>query len=282
MNQEDANNLSQTLSRSHGLEMSASLLKIDEGSLITLVPVGVSIAESFTLKIFIGWKRLSLEFVPGNFSQPFIRECGSLSADSKSVFLQLVDDILDRGADVFLEINGKKCSIDSYENWPVNWSNFSLKMRTPFIESEGDLSKDSNGVDEVFRWSHLFLNLIICFLPIDEEVDIIPDAQVGEAEGRVSRVEVNKYERSRINRLACITLSGTICSVCGFDFSEKYGKYGDGFIIVHHIVPVSQIGNDYIINPLTDLVPVCANCHAMIHRKNPPYTIKEIREMLIC
>jgi len=61
------------------------------------------------------------------------------------------------------------------------------------------------------------------------------------------------------------------------NFASVYGGVGDGFIHVHHIVPVSVIGTGYIINPIDDLVPVCPNCHAMLHRKDPPYSVEEMK-----
>jgi 5-methylcytosine-specific restriction protein A len=48
---------------------------------------------------------------------------------------------------------------------------------------------------------------------------------------------------------------------------------------VHHVVPLSSIGKEYVVNPKTDLVPVCPNCHAMIHRKSPPFLIEELRAL---
>jgi 5-methylcytosine-specific restriction protein A len=36
------------------------------------------------------------------------------------------------------------------------------------------------------------------------------------------------------------------------------------------------MGNNYIVDPVKDLEPVCPNCHAMLHRKDPPYSIEEL------
>jgi 5-methylcytosine-specific restriction protein A len=68
--------------------------------------------------------------------------------------------------------------------------------------------------------------------------------------------------------------------ICGFDFEARYGEFGKGFIQVHHIVPVSEIGERYVVDPKSDLVPVCPNCHAMIHRRHPPLSIGELREII--
>jgi len=104
---------------------------------------------------------------------------------------------------------------------------------------------------------------------------------VGFHEGAVKKELVNKYERSRYNRSICINFHGCGCKVCGFDFKERYGNIGAGFIHVHHVAPISQLGADYLINPVDDLIPVCPNCHSMLHKKNPPYTIDELKRLLI-
>ena len=49
---------------------------------------------------------------------------------------------------------------------------------------------------------------------------------------------------------------------------------------MHHLTPISTIGKEYELNVDTDLVPVCPNCHYMLHRKNPPYTIEELKEII--
>jgi 5-methylcytosine-specific restriction protein A len=49
---------------------------------------------------------------------------------------------------------------------------------------------------------------------------------------------------------------------------------------VHHLIPVSKLGEGYRINPKTDLVPLCPTCHGVAHRRTPPWTIEELREMI--
>ena len=55
--------------------------------------------------------------------------------------------------------------------------------------------------------------------------------------------------------------------ICRFDAETVYGKEFAGKIEVHHIVPISEIGTDYKVDPETDLIPVCPNCHAILHTK---------------
>jgi 5-methylcytosine-specific restriction enzyme A len=85
-------------------------------------------------------------------------------------------------------------------------------------------------------------------------------------EGLKKTIVVNKYERSSMARGRCIDFHGCICKVCGFDFEKVYGEVGRGFIHVHHISPLHSIGSEYKVNFQTDLIPVCPNCHAMLHR----------------
>ncbi len=100
-------------------------------------------------------------------------------------------------------------------------------------------------------------------------------------EGRRIAVYTTKYERNSKNRNKAIELHGTKCSICGFDFEKTYGDIGKGFIEVHHVKPLSEIDEEMEINPETDLVCVCANCHRMIHKKhNGVYSVDEMRIML--
>ncbi len=95
-------------------------------------------------------------------------------------------------------------------------------------------------------------------------------------EGAKKTVTVNSYERNPKARFRCLEHWGTICVVCGFDFEKTYGEIGKGFIHVHHLIPVAKIGKSYQIDPISDLRPVCPNCHAMIHLKNPPLSLEEL------
>ena len=83
------------------------------------------------------------------------------------------------------------------------------------------------------------------------------------------------YERNRKAREACIAIKGTTCEICGFDFYDMYGAIGKGFIEVHHVAPISKTGINAI-DPENDLLVVCSNCHSMIHRRENPYSKKEM------
>jgi 5-methylcytosine-specific restriction protein A len=99
-------------------------------------------------------------------------------------------------------------------------------------------------------------------------------------EGATLRVPVNVYERNPAARAACIAHYGAKCQVCDFDFGECYGEIGEGFIHVHHLKLLSEIGQEYEVNPIDDLRPVCPNCHAMLHQRSPPLTIEELKRRI--
>lgn len=82
-------------------------------------------------------------------------------------------------------------------------------------------------------------------------------------EGGKKGVFTYKYERDPSLRKLALQAFGSKCSVCGADFEELYGKIGKGFIEFHHIVPVSEGVRE---NNYKNLVPLCSNCHRMIHR----------------
>ncbi|MET3719293.1 HNH endonuclease [Arthrobacter sp. UYEF21] len=97
----------------------------------------------------------------------------------------------------------------------------------------------------------------------------------------VARLAVNRYERDPVARRACIAHRGTNCAACGFSFEMAYGEVGADFIHVHHEVPASQLGSGYQLDPLTDLVPLCPNCHAMAHHGvSSPRSEAELRQII--
>ncbi len=103
----------------------------------------------------------------------------------------------------------------------------------------------------------------------------------GYTEGFARRVSVNVFERNRAARQACIRHYGAACLVCGLDFGKRYGETGAGFIHVHHVVPISDVDSDYAVDPIEDLRPICPNCHAMVHRRQPPLELDDVRSMLL-
>ncbi len=99
-------------------------------------------------------------------------------------------------------------------------------------------------------------------------------------EKSVQHVLVNRHERNSKARKKCIEHFGARCKVCDLDFERRYGEVGRGFIHVHHLRPLGRLKSSYRLDPLKDLIPVCPNCHAMLHRRNPPYDVEQLRGQL--
>jgi predicted HNH restriction endonuclease len=99
-------------------------------------------------------------------------------------------------------------------------------------------------------------------------------------EGALRQVTVNAYERNPEAREACLRRYGRSCVICGFNFLRTYGAEAADYIQVHHIKPIARAGGAYALNPIKDLRPVCPNCHAVIHRRDPPFEIAEVKRML--
>jgi 5-methylcytosine-specific restriction enzyme A len=108
----------------------------------------------------------------------------------------------------------------------------------------------------------------------------ILESDVYYIEGTPKQITTNRYERNPHARAECLQQWGLSCSVCSFNFATTYGDIGKDFIHVHHLRSLSEISDNYVVNPKDDLRPVCPNCHAMIHKRNPAYTIEEIKTLL--
>lgn len=104
-------------------------------------------------------------------------------------------------------------------------------------------------------------------------------------EGGSIRVVLDRYERSKDARKECIAhyRNEYRCVICGFNFKEKYGEYGEGFIEVHHIKKLSKQKKRQKVDYENDLIPVCSNCHSMIHhkRENEELDLKGLKDLLI-
>lgn len=109
--------------------------------------------------------------------------------------------------------------------------------------------------------------------------DELPDG-ANYPEGDKTPITVNAYERNPEARRKCIRYYGAVCYVCGFDFAEAYGDIGRGFIHVHHLTPFAGLSGPRRTDPVSDLRPVCPNCHSMLHRRNPPIPIAELKKII--
>ncbi|MEI7884757.1 MAG: HNH endonuclease [Clostridia bacterium] len=133
---------------------------------------------------------------------------------------------------------------------------------------------DSNKYEEIMALIDSKSNQVL--IPED-----IPSEEAGKyTEGSKKQIVVNAYERNPKARQACIEIYGTSCIICGFDFGEVYGEDFAGKIHVHHIKPLAEVNDEYEVDPENDLVPVCPNCHMILHSKKDIYTIDDVKSFI--
>ena len=80
------------------------------------------------------------------------------------------------------------------------------------------------------------------------------DREIHQRNPRLRQLCIEAYD----NRYECV--------VCGMNFVSTYGEIGKEFIEVHHLYPISETDGEHEVNPATDMIPLCSNCHSMIHR----------------
>jgi 5-methylcytosine-specific restriction protein A len=158
--------------------------------------------------------------------------------------------------------------------WEEAWMKFEYRIRDNSTESlfEGALATALYAVG--------FVLSIVPHVNAGGTDKIDLEHEEGLPEGARTTIVVNSYERSRRNRMICLAAHGFDCQACGMNFHRQYGDAGRDFIEVHHKVPVASMGGHYVVNPITDLVPLCSNCHRMVHRQEPPYSLEQVRAMI--
>lgn len=270
----DSKHLSSALSERFGLVVSAKAEQTSEGQRITIRPHDIEYTISFQIDILLGWRTVTAIFKPGNFASSLVRSMNSATSEQKAAFAVFAGSLRAKGARISFSIDGTDVDAVSPDTWPDGWSNITISMKKVGIVLERDKGYDFAAA---FPWTTGFFGMALALLPLEA----VPENELaGEEEGAEIYRTVKLYERSRINRAACIEIHGTGCKVCEFSFGNTYGELGEGFIHVHHIVPVSQMGGRYILNPGSDLIPVCPNCHAMLHRKTTPYSPDELQQIV--
>ena len=268
----DSNDIKRNLELEYDIPFFVSR-KYEKGEPVFVIGPQDEGKEFFTIKIsFQNRVRLYMEFVPQRYSAGFIETMSVQPDESRKRFIKYAELIAKMGAKYNVSVNGLPLSMKDTQSWPISWKDFKLRITKMPVEPEGDTSYE----EIAYTWGSLMMGMVLSL------ADVVPvDATVlGYAEGDSRRIEVNKYERNPLNRKLCLAAHGYDCAVCGMNFERRYGIIGHNFIHVHHTVPISQLGKGYIIDPLSDLLPVCPNCHAMLHKVDPPMEPEKLRALM--
>ena len=266
------------LTRTFGLNFSGFFEEFDGGNYIVIRPDDLPRPNGFGIAIARTPKLIEASFHPDSFSGGIIRQMGESENAGYNSFNVLCDSAKKSGGRISLLINGNAREMLGDEDRQEPWKKFEFDcdFRLP-TGCKNNFKLIEQLANEV---ASLSMSLVLSLLEVEEVTDSIPGFEAGLPEGAKIKVEVNKYERNPVNRVACISHYGPVCQVCGFDFLKFYGDIGSGYIEVHHLIPVSEMGGSYMINPIRDLIPLCSNCHSMVHRRNPPFTPEELRKII--
>ena len=263
------------LSSDLGVELIQVDNSVDKTNPYAVRFAGLEVNKSFSLVLSRSWKTTQIRLKADNFAGEVVKYlCDQINANRVN-FEGVIDANQNQYSSFTLERDGRAffgSGTDLSDNPTLT---FEVETLTSESSIEFGLLNEQEEKALIFA-----VTLIASVLPIQMTAFRNPDEVLGYPEGAVSQVLVNRYERDPRNRKAAIGLHGKICMACGFNFQEVYGDLGDDYIVVHQITPVSVMGDDYVVDPKNDLVCICANCHAMIHRKNPPLTVDELKRLL--
>ncbi|MHC5234240.1 HNH endonuclease [Brucella sp. LJL56] len=215
----------------------------------------------------VGLNRFRAILTFGNFAADTIGQMNRADAEEVQLARALVASIADR-ADV-------RFSADhSLETWRIHDGSFSLSAEKRNIA--GRFEEDVLAV----TCRELVIPILAAMAELygyDSVEEQVPPT--GEVEGELSIATVRRRERNPRNRLLALRIHGEHCQVCGFDSECHYPGVGS-IIEVHHIQPISLLGEPRVYDPSTDLIPLCPNCHRAAHTRRPlPWSPDELRAM---
>lgn len=231
-------------------------------------------AAVFGFDLAFDWRRLSgcLYVDVVHNSKGLAEQWRNNLKDTIDSFLVFSEKLNDLGCNVWVKVDDKEVDPSETEVLSHPWGLFSVGFSSKYVEVVDGLDYHFDVIEPILisYWA-----LILTFTSSINDLE--EDSAV---EGNETEYLSKKYERNPLNRQACIAAHGAKCSVCGMDFEKTYGLLGNGFIEVHHIQPIATYGGAKKINPKIDLIPVCSNCHSMLHRQNPPVSPEILREIL--
>lgn len=241
-------------SKDHMRSIRKKLVEIDNQDFVKFLNRQVELYDHFAGKIIAKGKILT-EPIQDNQDYYFVK--------SKAPYFSKIGNIVNVEPNIDIsEI--KDFIMISRTGSITKLDNLQLSKLNNIVDS---CNKDSENIDEELSDNY--------FPEEDNNTELI--------EGASKKVSVNKYERSPKARNLAINYHGTNCVVCGFCFEDYYGEIGKDYIHIHHIIPLNVKKEEYRINYKKDLVPVCPNCHAMLHRKvdGKDITISELKKIIV-
>jgi hypothetical protein len=156
----------------------------------------------------------------------------------------------------------------------LKWLHESDDVRLELSSKPKQIHTPDRAADEIEKIMSVFVSWFE-----QDVLEVTPLEVPFQEEGGSCELVITKYERSKINREVCLKFYGTVCQICYQDMIDVYGEIAAGFIHVHHIEKLSESGPK-VVDPISDLLPVCPNCHGIIHRTKIPATPEEVRSLI--
>ena len=187
-------------------------------------------------------------------------------------------DFIFKPIDLSIKLSGNTTRPFLYEKGHAFGKEYSLSKRLDENEITNDLNKILN-----------LYSLLNYRGGIDSDTT---EDDYKPAEGITTLKELRQYkthrriERTTDNSRKVKRELGYTCQACGFNFKNKYGKLSlnkkkEEFIEAHHIRQIQDLPEGEVVEfNIDDFAVLCSNCHRMVHRKNPPYSIDEIKKVL--
>jgi len=225
---------------------------------------------SFAIHLTASPYTASAALVPDTFAGSVIRSIAAVAADFADEWQELVDDFGDSGTHIAVTING--AARQPKEASSPDWDHIE-------IEANSRIEKPVTSKTRGQAWASSTLGVLALFVACrDSDQDYDEPAGLPEGEARLQTSI--RYERSSANRIRCLQHHGYDCWVCGFNFEKNYGGLGEGYIQVHHKFTVAAMPPGYRPDPKTEMVPLCPNCHAMVHQQQPPIDPEELKNRM--
>lgn len=273
----DAASLARMVSGDCGLQFDGRASGTGNDCILEIFPSGVPSQNTFAIRTVVGWRNVEVDFVPGAFAGDFIHRMGEADDTARACCSAILGKCVSDGASVAFRINGE----DRNPLLPLSWDKDWLRLQLTIRRGQLDLDEGSTDFLKIVAWTQRAAAAIVALLPLEQDERMEENLQAGFPEGAKTSVQVNYYERDRRNRAAALAIHGSTCAVCQTDLGNRYGEVAAALVEVHHVTPVSRLGEGYRIDPAHDLIPLCPNCHRVAHRRDPPYTVDELRAMLI-
>lgn len=256
------------VAKSLGVSLIMKDLPANSGYTFGLRVDGIDRPIGYEYHVRQGLMSWSIDLVLDNFSGELLRtfEIGFL--DKRDEILTYYEHAINHASEIYFKVNG----VDLREENLNPWENLDFHIKTKFESEDNPLVS--------FRLTLVYALSLVLPLFSDSEVNDDTENRGWDVEGALSLKLSRSYERSRINRALCLAEHGYTCRACGILMEDKYGQAGREFAEVHHVLPVSLMETPRPVDPINELVPLCPNCHSIAHRKNPPFEIEAIIEMI--